>query len=57
MVQKQNCRMSNAPHEYSIVKSFRGNLDDNELKYGVGEGCMELFTKIEDYSREQEKDM
>ena len=41
--QKPDCRLANKPNEYIIVKSFRGDLRDNELQYGVGTGCLRLF--------------
>ena len=47
--QKKNCRMSNSDDEYIIVKSFRGDSNDNELEYGVGDGCTKLFEYIENY--------
>ena len=47
--QKAGCRLSNSPEEYIIVKSFRGDSDDIELKYGVGEGCTKLFEYIDNY--------
>ena len=52
--QKSGCRLSNSPEEYIIVKSFRGDPDDTELKYGVGEGCTKLFYCIDNYRNQLE---
>ena len=52
--QKPNCRGSNSPTEYIIVKSFRGNVNDNELQFGVGQGCTQLFKHIDDYKHERD---
>ena len=47
--QKPNCRLSNDPKEFIIVKSFRGDPNDNELQHGVGAGSIKLFNHIKEY--------
>ena len=47
--QKEQGRLSNDPSEYIIVRPFRGDMNDNELQYGKGKGCMDLFDFIKDY--------
>ena len=50
--QKDGCRMSNSENNYIIVKSFRGDESDTELKYGVGKGCTQLFSRIEEFQKQ-----
>ena len=47
--QKPGSRLSNKEDEYIIVKSFRGDTNDNELEYGKGKGCTQLLEFIDEY--------
>ena len=52
--QQPGCRLSNKEGKYIIVKSFRGEDDDNELEFGKGKGCTQLFEYIDEYRKKRD---